>query len=105
MPKVTSKGRSKPWWISELKGPGKNLAKAQLQAQSKPNSNILKDADRRARNEGFQAIQDAKKNHGNEFLEQEDTQTIINTMASTKELHMQRMPDLQMESSFEGLEI
>ncbi|KAJ8069556.1 hypothetical protein OCU04_003206 [Sclerotinia nivalis] len=60
-----------------------------------------------ARNHYFQAIKTAKKNHWNEFLEKEDTQTIFKAMLYTKNLQIERIPNIrsnsfQFENSFEG---
>lgn len=101
IPKVTLNKRAKPWWTPDLKDLRKELGKSKQAIKSNSENPTFKEEYRVARNKYLQAIKTAKKNHWNEFLEKEDTQTIFKAMAYTKDFQDQRIPDIQSESSFE----
>ncbi|EDN91104.1 hypothetical protein SS1G_00507 [Sclerotinia sclerotiorum 1980 UF-70] len=102
IPKVVSIKRAKPWWSPELKNLRKELGKAKQSIESNRENPNLKEEYRIARNKYFQAIKTAKKDHWNDFLEKEDTQTVFKAMTYTKDFQDQRIPDISSESSFEG---
>ncbi|EDO04694.1 hypothetical protein SS1G_07177 [Sclerotinia sclerotiorum 1980 UF-70] len=102
IPKVVSIKRAKPWWSPELKDLRKELGKAKQSIESNRENPNLKEEYRIARNKYFQAIKTAKKDHWNDFLEKEDTQTVFKAMTYTKDFQDQRIPDISSESSFEG---
>ncbi|KAJ8063422.1 hypothetical protein OCU04_008642 [Sclerotinia nivalis] len=107
IPRIKSTKRAKPWWSPELKALRKRLANEYENAKRYPEDDVFKKIYQSARNHYFQAIKTAKKNHWNEFLEKEDTQTIFKAMFYTKNLQTERIPNIrsnsfQLESSFEG---
>ncbi|KAJ8063433.1 hypothetical protein OCU04_008652 [Sclerotinia nivalis] len=107
IPKLKTTKKAKPWWSTELKALRKRLASAYNTFKQYPEDDMFKKIYQSARNHYFQAIKTAKKNHWNEFLEKEDTQTIFKAMSYTKDLQTERIPNIrsspsQFESSFEG---
>lgn len=101
-PKVITNKRAKPWWSPELKTLRKELGKAKQRIDNNLENHDSKEIYYKARNKYFQAIKTAKKDHWNNFLEKEDTQTIFKAMAYTKDHQNQRIPNIATETSFEG---
>ena len=72
-PKVTINKKAKPWWTPELKSLRKELGQAKQLVDTDLDNNTSKEVFKRVRNNYFQAIKTAKKDHWNHFLEKEDT--------------------------------
>ncbi|EDN96572.1 hypothetical protein SS1G_01498 [Sclerotinia sclerotiorum 1980 UF-70] len=107
IPRIKSTKRAKPWWSPELKALRKRLSNAFENAKIYPEDDMFKKIYQSARNHYFQAIKTAKKNHWNEFLEKEDTQSIFKAMSYTKDIQTERIPNIRsnpskLENSFEG---
>ena len=114
IPKIKPGAISKPWWNKDLKLLRKTMQRKQQafkqiqkQLQEPGSLNQARDEFRRARNAYTDAIQKAKINHWDRFLEKEDPQTIFKAMAYTKESQVQYIPPIQsvdgnLETSFEG---
>ncbi|APA14489.1 hypothetical protein SS1G_06411 [Sclerotinia sclerotiorum 1980 UF-70] len=107
IPRIKSTKRAKPWWSPELKALRKRLSNAFENAKICPEDDMFKKIYQSARNHYFQAIKTAKKNHWNEFLEKEDTQSIFKAMSYTKDIQTERIPNIRsnpskLENSFEG---
>lgn len=114
IPKIKPGAMSKPWWDNNLKQLRRTMQWKQkslkhvLQQMHEPEFlNQAREEFRRARNSYTDAVQRAKQNHWENFLEKEDPQTIFKAMAYTKESQIQTIPPIQsadgnLETSFEG---
>ena len=83
------------------------LKQAVKQMQEPEHLNQARDEFRRARNPYTDAVQKARINHWDRFLEKEDPQTIFKAMTYTKESQIQHIPPIlsaegNLETSFVG---
>ncbi|KAI1002599.1 hypothetical protein K3495_g5599 [Podosphaera aphanis] len=97
IPRIKLGAKVKPWWSDNLKVLRKKMTKAQ-RAMIKDYEDISKKEEYlNARNLYFQEIKTAKKQHWNNFLEQEDPSSIFKALSYTKEKKTFQLPPLQKE--------
>ena len=88
--------RPKPWWSPELK----ELRQRMMQSQRLVTTSIgSKRQYLTDKNDYFQAVKSAKRNHWNAFLTKNDSKTIFKAMSYTKDRRIERIPAIQSTAS------
>ena len=91
--------RAKPWWNPELLELRKTMLREQrgIGLATNPSGKL---AYLQARNTYFSAIKQAKKDHWNQFLENEDPKSIFKALAYTKNRLVEKIPSILNKDSF-----
>jgi hypothetical protein len=85
--------KPKPWWTEELKELRQTMIRNQRHAIAQEPDSIQPYL--KARNNYFLAIKNAKRDHWNQFLERENTESIFKALAYTKDKRVERLPPIR----------
>src|SRR5271156_3885936 len=91
--------RPKPWWNDDLFNLRQDMMNKQRRLSQDPGS---KQQYLSARNNYFQAVKQAKRDHWNNFLEKEDPKSIFKAMNYTKDYQNPKLPSILGRDTFQG---